>query len=141
MKKPSMRLKKGLLITFSVLDALLIPLSILFLIFLLPLGLICVAVCVIYTIAIISIKQSIAGKKPIWDLFREGNKTCKKCNRTYPRRVAYFCPYCAKVRRFKRKYKEQINKYKTQERKENEDEDFWTAWGTLMILDEIFDDD
>jgi len=140
MKKPSMKLKKGLLITFSVLDALLIPLSILFLIFLLPLGLICVAACVIYTIAIISIKQSIDGKKPIWDLFREGTKTCKKCKHTYQRRIAYFCPYCARIRKFKRQYKAQIDKYKTQERRENEDEDFWTAVGTLMILDEIFDD-
>ena len=65
----------------------------------LPVGIVGVVVSVFFGIVVASIIQSIKGKKPILNLFREGTKTCKKCGTTYEKRTAYSCPHCAEERR------------------------------------------
>ena len=137
MKKATEKTKKTLMIIFIVFEVIFIPMTILGLLIFLPVGLVGVAACMLYALVIISIKQSIVGKKPILDLFREGYNTCQKCNHTYPRRMYLTCPHCARIRAFKRKYKE-IIRSKEMPPKDEEHEDFWEEIGKLMILDELF---
>ena len=120
---------------FIVFEAIFAPMTLLGLLIFFPVGLVGVVACVLYALVIVSIKQSLAGKKPIIDLFREGYNTCKKCKHTYPRRLSLTCPHCARVRAFKRKYQSII---KSKEMPPQDD--FWEEIGKLMILDELFDD-
>ena len=48
-----------------------------------PVGIVGLVASTLYMLVIISIFQSLKGKKPILNLFREGTKTCKKCGITY----------------------------------------------------------
>ncbi len=100
----------------------------------LPVGIIGLAATTLYTLVLISIRQSLAGKKPILNLFREGAKTCKKCGHTYTRKLLY-CPECAK-----RKKKELPTYPEMREaavaRKQRKAA-FWNAVGTLMVVDEL----
>lgn len=64
-----------------------------------PVGIIGIIVSVFLGIVIASIIQSLKGKKPILNLFREGEKTCKKCGHTYQKSQAYTCPRCAEEQR------------------------------------------
>ena len=64
-----------------------------------PVGIIGVIVSVFFGIVVASIIQSLKGKKPILNLFREGEKTCKKCGYTYQKDKAYSCPRCAEEKR------------------------------------------
>ena len=139
MKKTSDKTKKNILIIFIVFEAIFVPMTLLGLLIFFPVGLVGVAACVLYALVIVSIKQSLAGKKPIIDLFREGYNTCRKCKHTYPRRMYLTCPHCARVRAFKRKY-QSIIKSKEMPPQDEEHEDFWEEIGKLMILDELFDD-
>lgn len=64
-----------------------------------PVGIIGLLASTLYMLVIISIIQSLKGKKPIFNLFREGEKTCKKCGYTYEKRKAFSCPRCAEEKR------------------------------------------
>jgi len=64
-----------------------------------PVGLVGLAASVLYMLVIISIFQSLLGKKTIINLFREGQKTCRKCGYTYEKRAAFSCPHCAEEKR------------------------------------------
>ena len=61
----------------------------------LPIGIVGAVVSVFFGMVVASIIQSLKGKKPIMNLFREGQKTCKKCGYTYEKRAAFSCPRCA----------------------------------------------
>lgn len=139
MKKTSDRTKKNILILFTVLEAIIVPATILCLLIFFPVGLVGVTVCALYAFVIVSIRQSLAGKKPIFDLFREGYNTCGKCKRTYPRQMSLTCPHCARVRAFKRKYRAIIETNEMPP-KDKEHEDFWEEIAMFMIIDEIFDE-
>ncbi|MBE6703001.1 MAG: hypothetical protein E7585_06295 [Ruminococcaceae bacterium] len=132
--------KKVLFIIMAVFASFFGALTLVFLFVLPPVGLFGVAITAIYILVAISIKQSMQGKKPIFDMFREGMRTCRKCKKTYPKKQSLTCPYCAKVREFKRKYATIIESKKMPP-KDEEHSDFWEDIGMLMILDEIFDDD
>ena len=56
-------------------------------------------VSVFFGMVVASIIQSLKGKKPLMNLFREGQKTCKKCGYTYEKRTAFDCPRCAEEKR------------------------------------------
>lgn len=139
MKKTSEKTKKNLLIVFIVFEIVFAPMTLLGLLIFFPVGLVGVAACALYGLVIASIKQSMAGKKPILDLFREGYNTCRKCKHTYPRRMSLTCPHCARVRAFKRKYRKIIES-KIMPPKDEEHEDFWEEIAKLMILEELFSD-
>ena len=64
-----------------------------------PVGIIGVAASTLYMLVIISIFQSLKGKKPILNLFREGTKTCKKCGTTFEKSKHFGCPHCAEEKR------------------------------------------
>lgn len=64
-----------------------------------PVGIFGLAASTLYLIVIISIWQSLKGKKPILNLFREGTKTCKKCGTTYEKAKSFGCPKCAEEKR------------------------------------------
>jgi len=140
MKQTTEKTKRTLLMIFIVFECLFAPITLLALLIFFPVGLVGLAACVIYALVITSIKQSLNGKKPIIDLFREGMKTCRKCKHTYSKKESLTCPYCAKVRAFKHKYAKIIES-KQLPPKDKEHEDFWTEIGLLMLIDEIFDDD
>jgi len=140
MKKTSEKTKRGLLTLFIVFECIFAPFTVLGLLIFFPVGLIGLAACIIYALVIISIKQSINGKKPILDLFREGKKTCRKCKHTFSKKDSLTCPYCARVREFKRKYAPIIESKKLPP-KDEEHMDFWEEIGLLMLIDEIFDDE
>ena len=65
----------------------------------LPVGIVCIVASVFFGMVVASIIQSLKGKKPIMNLFREGQKTCKKCGYTYEKRTAFSCPRCAEEKR------------------------------------------
>lgn len=132
------RFRRGLYRFFLGIDIFFGILTFIFIFVFPPVGLIGVAVTVLYALVAISIKQSINGKKPIFDLFREGTKTCRKCKHKFAKKEHLTCPYCARVREFKRKYAEFI-KSKTPPPKDEEHEDFWEELGTLMLIDSLFD--
>lgn len=133
------RFRRGLYCFFLGIDIFFGVLTLIFLFVFPPIGLIGVAVTVLYALVTISIKQSINGKKPIFDLFREGTKTCRKCKHTFEKKEYLTCPHCARVREFKRKHAENI-KSKTPPTKDEEHDDFWEELGMLMLIDEIFFD-
>lgn len=64
-----------------------------------PIGLVGLAASILYMLVIISIFQSLKGKKPILNLFREGTKTCKKCGTTFEKAKFFSCPHCAEEKR------------------------------------------
>lgn len=64
-----------------------------------PVGFVCLAVSALYMLVIISICQSLKGKKPAFNLFIEGTRTCKKCGTTYERAKHFGCPKCAEEKR------------------------------------------
>ena len=64
-----------------------------------PIGLVGVAASTLYLLVIISIFQSLRGKKPVFNLFREGTKTCKKCGTTFEKAKYFSCPHCAEEKR------------------------------------------
>lgn len=64
-----------------------------------PVGFVGLAASTLYLLVIISICQSLKGKKPILNLFREGTKTCKKCGTTYEKAKCFGCPKCAEEKR------------------------------------------
>ena len=99
-----------------------------------PVGFIALAATTLYTLVLISIRQSLTGKKPIFNLFREGNKTCKKCGHTYTRKLLY-CPECAKKKKKELPTYPEIRQAAIT-RKQRKDE-FWTAVGILMAVDEF----
>lgn len=133
------RFRKGFYRFFRGIDILFGVLTPIFLFVFSPVGLIGVAVTVLYALVAISIKQSNNGKKPILDLFREGTKTCRKCKHTFAKKQHLTCPHCDRVREFKRKYAEFI-KSKTPPPKDEEHDDFREELGMLMLIDSIFDD-
>lgn len=133
------RFRRGLYRFFLGIDIFFGVLTLIFLFVFPPIGLIGVTVTVLYVLVAISIKQSLGGKKPIFDLFREGTKTCSKCKHTFAKKEHLTCPHCARVREFKRKYAE-IIKSKTPPPKDEEHDDFWEELGMLMLIDEIFFD-
>jgi len=136
----SSKTKKVLFVLMTVFASFFGLLTLIFLFVIPPVGLVGIAVTTLYTLVAISIRQSMQGKKPIFDMFQEGMKTCRKCKRTYPKKQSLTCPYCARVREFKRKYAN-IIETKVMPPKDEDHSDFWEDIGTLMILDEIFDDD
>lgn len=104
----------------------------------LPVGIIGVIVTAFYGLIIASIFQSLKGKKPIFNLFREGQKTCKKCGYTYEKRTAFSCPRCAEE---KRKNQPPLPTYEEiqavmMERKARK-ADFWNAIGNLAAISEL----
>lgn len=131
--------KKVLFIMMTAFAVFFGALTLVFLFVIPPVGVVGIAVTTLYILVAISIKQSMDGKKPIFDMFREGQKTCRKCNRTYPKKQSLSCPYCARVKEFKRKYSDIIAK-KEMPPKDEEHSDFWEEIGMLMLIDELFDD-
>ena len=103
-----------------------------------PVGIIGLAASTLYLLVIISIVQSLKGKKPILNLFREGTKTCKKCGKTYANARAYSCPFCAEEKRKQQPPLptwDQMQEAAAQRRARKDS--FWNAVGTLMIFDEL----
>ena len=92
----------------------------------------------LYMLVIISIFQSLKGKKPILHLFREGTKTCKKCGTTYEKAKSYGCPKCAEE---KRKNQPPLPTYQEMQQARAERKArkaaFWEAVGTIAIFDEM----
>lgn len=131
------RFRRGLYRFFLGIDIFFGVLTLIFLFVLPPVGLIGIAITALYGVVAASIKQSLGGKKPIFDLFREGTKTCKKCKYTFAKKEHLTCPHCARVREFKRKYAE-IIKSKTPPPKDEEHEDFLEEIEMLILIDEIF---
>lgn len=114
-KKYSKRTKKALLFIF-------IPAEIFFIIFTPAIlsidptvGFIVISVLIFYALVIISIYESLKGKKPVIDLFREGSKTCRKCGYTYKKFNNYSCPVCRskKKKREKLSFSEENRKIKS----------------------------
>lgn len=64
-----------------------------------PVGFVGLAASTLYLLVIISICQSLKGKKPVLNLFREGVKTCRKCGTTYEKAKFFSCPKCAEEKR------------------------------------------
>ena len=104
----------------------------------LPVGIVGVAVVIFFGLVITSIFQSLKGQKPIFNLFREGSKTCKKCGYTYEKSKAYTCPRCAEETRKNQPplptYDEMMAaKIARKARKA----DFWKAVGELALISEL----
>ena len=133
------KFRKGLYRFFFGIDIFFGLLTLIFIFVLPPVGLVGIAVTVLYALVAVSIKQSVEGKKPVFDLFREGTKTCRKCKHTYARKESLTCPQCARVKKFKKKYAD-ILKKKAYPPKDEEHKDFWEEIAMLMIIDDIFFD-
>lgn len=104
----------------------------------LPVGIVGVVVSVFFGIVVTSIIQSLKGKKPIMNLFREGKKTCKKCGYTYEKRTAYSCPKCAEEKRRNQPPMptfEELQEARMARRARKAE--FWNAVGTLAVLNEL----
>lgn len=104
----------------------------------LPVGIVGVVVVIFFGLVITSIFQSLKGQKPIFNLFREGSKTCKKCGYTYEKSKAYTCPRCAEEKRKNQPplptYDEMMAaKIALKARKA----DFWKAVGELALISEL----
>lgn len=103
-----------------------------------PVGFVGLAASVLYMLVIISIFQSLKGKKPILHLFREGTKTCKKCGTTYEKAKSYGCPKCAEE---KRKNQPPLPTFQEMQQARAERKArkaaFWEAVGTIAIFDEM----
>lgn len=95
-------------------------------------------VVIFFGLVITSIFQSLKGEKPIFNLFREGTKTCKKCGNTYEKSKAYTCPYCAEE---KRKNQPPLPTYEDMMEarmvRKARKADFWNAVGELAIISEL----
>ena len=104
----------------------------------LPVGIIGVIVTTFFGLVIASIFQSLNGKKPIINLFREGNKTCKKCGYTYEKSKAYTCPRCAEE---KRKTQPPLPTFEEMQearlRRKMRKERFWDVIGAFTVIDEL----
>lgn len=103
-----------------------------------PVGFVGLAASTLYMLVIISIFQSLKGKKPILNLFREGTKTCRKCGTTYEKAKSYGCPHCAEERRKNQPplptFQEmQAARMARKARKSA----FWEAVGAIAIFDEL----
>lgn len=104
----------------------------------LPVGIIGVVVSVFFGMVVASIIQSLKGKKPVLNLFREGQKTCKKCGTTFEKARYFSCPHCAEEKRKKQPplptFEEmQAARYERKRRKA----EFWDAVGTLAMISEF----
>ncbi len=100
----------------------------------LPIGIIGLGLTTLYTLVVISIRQSIKGKKPIFNLFREGESKCKKCGYIYSNKF-YNCPKCAKKEKSELPtYQEMKQAAYNRRQRKNE---FWNAVGTMMFIDEV----
>lgn len=103
-----------------------------------PVGFVGLAASTLYMLVIISIFQSLKGKKPILNLFREGTKTCKKCGTTYEKAKSYGCPKCAEE---KRKNQPPLPTFQEMQQARVERKArkaaFWEAVGTIAIFDEM----
>lgn len=104
----------------------------------LPVGIVGVAVVIFFGLVITSIFQSLKGQKPIFNLFREGSKTCKKCGYTYEKSKAYTCPRCAEE---KRKNQPPLPTYDemmaARMARKARKADFWNAVGELALISEF----
>lgn len=91
-----------------------------------------------FGLVITSIFQSLHGKKPIINLFREGSKTCKKCGTTYEKAKFFGCPKCAEE---KRKNQPPLPTFEEiQEarlRRKMRKERFWDVVGAFAVIDEL----
>lgn len=132
------RTKIGLLCFFLTGEIIFVVCTIPALFIFFPVGIIGVIVSIFFGIVNVSIIQSLKGKKPVLNLFREGEKTCKKCGYTYPKSKAYTCPRCAEKRR--KNALPQLNYDEIQalryERKRRKAE-FWEAVGTMAVINEL----
>ena len=104
----------------------------------LPVGIVGVAVVIFFGLVITSIFQSLKGQKPIFNLFREGSKTCKKCGYTYEKSKAYTCPRCAEETRKNQPplptYDEMMAARMARKARKA---DFWNAVGELALISEF----
>lgn len=91
--------KNRLLKFFLIVDIIFAISTIVFTAIIPPVGLVGLAVTIFYSLIIVSINKSIHGKRPVIDIFREGEKRCKKCGYTFPKKLYYSCPQCAKEAR------------------------------------------
>lgn len=103
-----------------------------------PVGIIGVVVSVFFGTVVASLIQSMKGKKPILNLFREGEKTCKKCGTTFEKSRYFGCPRCAEE---KRKNQPPLPTFEEMqqvraERKARKNA-FWEAVGTIGIINEL----
>ncbi len=104
----------------------------------LPVGIVGVVISVFFGMVVASIIQSLKGKKPILNLFREGQKTCKKCGTTFEKARYFSCPHCAEEKRKNQpplpSFEEmQAARYERKRRKA----EFWNAVGTLAMINEL----
>ena len=81
-----MKAKKFLYWFFLIFDVMFALCTLLALAIFPPVGIIGIFVTTLYTLVVISIRQSIKGRKPIFNLFREGEKVCKKCGKPFSRK-------------------------------------------------------
>ena len=106
----------------------------------LPVGIVGVAVVIFFGLVITSIFQSLKGKKPIFNLFREGIKTCKKCGYTYEKSKAYTCPRCLEEKRKNQTplptYEEMMEARMARKARKA---DFWNAVGELALISELLE--
>ena len=104
----------------------------------LPVGIVCIVVSVFFGMVVASIIQSLKGKKPIMNLFREGQKTCKKCGYTYEKRAAFSCPRCAEEKRKNQPpmptYEEMQAARMARKARKNE---FWDFVGAIGVIGEL----
>ena len=95
-------------------------------------------VSVFFGLVVTSIIQSLKGKKPIFNLFREGQKTCKKCGTIFEKARYFSCPHCAEEKRKNQPplptFEEmQAARYERKRRKA----EFWDAVGALAMVNEF----
>ena len=91
-------------------------------------------ICPPVGIVVISIIQSIKGKKPLLNLFREGEKTCKKCGFIYQKSHALSCPKCAERKRKKYPQYDTIAKHNERKRRK---EEFWAGVAMVEMIEEF----
>lgn len=119
------RFRKDLYRFFLGIDIFFGILTLIFLFVFPPVGLIGIAVTVLYALVAISIKQAIKGKKPILDMFREGTKTCRKCKQTFAKKEHWTCPHCARVRELYEAMKLELGKFMISTTNETEEAEFY----------------
>lgn len=99
-----------------------------------PVGIVGAVPSVFFGIVVISIIQSIKGKKPLLNLFREGEKTCKKCGFIYQKSHALSCPKCAERKRKKYPQYDTIAKHNERKRRK---EEFWAGVAMVEMIEEF----
>lgn len=131
-------IKIGLLCFFLPCEVVFVICTIPALFIFLPVGIVGAVASVFFGIVVASIIQSMKGKQPIMNLFREGQKTCKKCGYTYEKRTAFSCPRCAEERRRNQPpmptYEEMQEARMARRARKTE---FWNAVGALAVLNEL----